>query len=69
MFNEGSLQNVIDCSTMDSQGARLLLFDIFQKLINYLKNGKNVWLCNTKKRLEKERVGGGGGGVKITHTK
>jgi len=69
MFNEGSLQNVIDYFTMDSQGTRLLLFDIFQKLINYLKNGKNVWLCNTKKRLEKERVGGGGGGVKITHTK
>jgi hypothetical protein len=67
MFNEGSLQNVIDCSTMDSQGMHLLLFDIFQKLINYLKSGKNIWLCNTKRRLEKERVGGWCG--KITHTK
>jgi hypothetical protein len=40
MSNEGSLQNVIDCSIMDSQGTHLLLFDIFQKLINYLKKWK-----------------------------
>jgi hypothetical protein len=58
--NEGSLQNVIDCSTMDSQGMCILLFDIFQKLINYIKSGKNIWLCNTQKKVKEGKRGGGG---------